>query len=57
MENILKYNRRRDSMYKYICEKCNCEFETKKKNQLYCSKSCANSVNASKRKIYDKRYI
>ena len=41
-------------MYKYICEKCNCEFETKKKNQLYCSKSCANSVNASKRKILDK---
>ena len=41
-------------MYKYICEKCNCEFETKKKNQLYCSKSCANSVNESKRKILDK---
>ena len=41
-------------MYKYICEKCNCEFKTKKKNQLYCSKSCANSVNASKRKIFDK---
>lgn len=54
MENIFIYNRRRDSMYKYICEKCNCEFETKKKNQLYCSKSCANSVNASKRKILDK---
>ena len=41
-------------MYKYICKKCKKEFSTKKKNQQYCSRSCANSVNTSKRKIYDK---
>ena len=32
-------------MYKYICKKCNKAFETRKKDQMYCSKSCANSVN------------
>lgn len=40
-------------MYKYICVKCNKEFETRKKGQLYCSKSCANSINTSRRKVED----
>ena len=42
---------RREKMHKYKCIKCNKEFETRKKGQLYCSRSCANSVNTSKRKI------
>lgn len=41
-------------MYKYICQKCKVEFETKKRNQKYCSKSCANSENTMRRKIQDK---
>ncbi len=40
-------------MHSYICSKCNKTFETRKKGQMYCSKSCANSVNTSKRKIED----
>ncbi|MGL6108127.1 LAGLIDADG family homing endonuclease [Romboutsia sp.] len=40
-------------MYPHICEKCNKNFESRKKQQKYCSKSCANSVNTSKRKIED----
>lgn len=40
-------------MYIYICRKCNVEFETKKKGQIYCSKSCANSINTSRRKVED----
>ncbi len=35
------------------CIKCNKEFETKKRNQRFCSKSCSNSFNASARKIED----
>lgn len=38
-------------MYKYYCEKCKGEFETRKKEQRYCSKSCANSASSIKRKI------
>lgn len=41
-------------MYKYICKKCFKEFETRKKDQTYCSKSCANSINTSKRKVNEK---
>lgn len=40
-------------MYRYICKKCSEEFDTKKKEQMYCSKRCANSINTSKRKIHD----
>lgn len=41
-------------MHKYNCEKCKKDFSTRKKGQRFCSKSCANSVNTSKRKIEDK---
>ena len=41
-------------MYKYICKKCNKAFETRKKYQRYCSRSCANSVNTARRKVEDK---
>lgn len=41
-------------IYKYYCEKCKIEFKTRKKQQRFCSKSCANSTNTSKRKIEDK---
>ncbi|MDP4145046.1 MAG: LAGLIDADG family homing endonuclease [Bacillota bacterium] len=41
-------------MYKYICEKCNKIFQTRKRGQRFCSKSCSNSVNTSQRKIEDK---
>ena len=41
-------------MYKYICQKCNKAFETRKKDQKYCSRSCANSINTARRKIEDK---
>ncbi len=44
-------------MYKYYCEKCKKEFETRKKEQRYCSKSCANSANTIKRKIEAKNDI
>lgn len=40
-------------MYSHLCKKCNKKFESRKKEQQYCSKSCANSVNTSKRKIED----
>ena len=40
-------------MYKYICNKCNKGFYTKKKNQKFCSRSCANSQSTSNRKIND----
>lgn len=40
-------------MYPHVCEKCYKNFESRKKQQKYCSKSCANSVNTSKRKIED----
>lgn len=40
-------------MYNHVCNKCNKIFSSKKKIQKYCSKSCANSVNTSKRKIED----
>jgi len=40
-------------MFCGICIKCNKEFETKKRNQKFCSKSCANSFNTSARKIED----
>lgn len=38
-------------MHNYICNKCSKEFQTRKNGQTYCSKSCANSVNTTKRKI------
>ncbi|MGL4873948.1 MAG: LAGLIDADG family homing endonuclease [Clostridium sp.] len=41
-------------MHEYNCEKCKKDFITRKKGQRFCSKSCANSVSASKRKIEDK---
>lgn len=40
-------------IYKYYCEKCKKQFETRKKEQRFCSRSCANSINTSKRKIED----
>lgn len=40
-------------LYNHVCNKCKKEFSSKKKTQQYCSKSCANSVNSSKRKIED----
>lgn len=40
-------------MYDHVCLKCNKEFTSKKKEQKYCSKSCANSVSTSNRKIED----
>lgn len=40
-------------MFSYSCKKCNVQFTTRKKDQMYCSKSCANSINTSKRKIED----
>lgn len=40
-------------LYNHVCNKCNRIFSSKKKIQEYCSKSCANSVNTSKRKIED----
>lgn len=40
-------------MHLHICNKCNKEFKSNKKEQMYCSKSCANSVNTSRRKIDD----
>ncbi|HFE9683268.1 TPA: LAGLIDADG family homing endonuclease [Clostridium perfringens] len=40
-------------MHKYICEKCSKEFLTRKKEQRFCSKSCANSHNTTLRKIED----
>lgn len=40
-------------MYNHVCNKCNRIFSSKKKIQQYCCKSCANSVNTSKRKIED----
>lgn len=41
-------------MYRYVCKKCFEEFDSRKKGQLFCSKSCANSFNTAKRKILDK---
>lgn len=41
-------------MHNYICNKCLKSFETRKKGQTYCSKSCANSINTSKRRIDEK---
>lgn len=41
-------------MYNYFCKKCSVSFETRKKNQTFCSKSCANSYNTSKRKVEEK---
>lgn len=41
-------------MHNYICNKCLKSFETRKKGQMYCSKSCANSVNTTKRKVNEK---
>lgn len=41
-------------MHNYICNKCSKGFETRKKGQIYCSKSCANSVNTTNRKIDEK---
>ncbi|MBU3136980.1 LAGLIDADG family homing endonuclease [Clostridium gasigenes] len=41
-------------MHNYICNKCSKEFETRKKGQTYCSKSCANGINATKTKINEK---
>ncbi len=41
-------------MYSHICLKCNKTFSSKKKEQKYCSKSCANSVSATNRKIEDR---
>lgn len=40
-------------MYKYICNKCSKEFYTKKKNQKFCSKSCANSQSTINRKVHE----
>lgn len=40
-------------MYQYVCHKCKTEFKTKKRDQRYCSKSCANSQNTINRKIED----
>lgn len=40
-------------MYKYICNKCLMEFYTNKKNQRFCSKSCANSQSSKNRKIQE----
>ena len=40
-------------MYTKICEKCGMNFETKKSIQRFCSKSCANSFNTTRRKIQD----
>lgn len=41
-------------MYKYVCQKCNKAFETRKKDKRYCSRNCANSVNVARIKIEDK---
>lgn len=41
------------SLYQYVCHKCKTKFTTKKRNQKYCSKSCANSQNSINRKIED----
>lgn len=40
-------------MYDHVCLKCNKEFTSKKKEQKYCCKSCANSVSTSNRKVED----
>jgi intein/homing endonuclease len=42
-----------DYMFSKVCKKCSCNYITRKKDQMYCSKSCANSINTSKRKIED----
>ena len=40
-------------MYNHICNKCNKKFSSNKKQQKYCSRSCANSVNTANRKVED----
>lgn len=40
-------------MFSNICRKCQMPFTTRKREQIYCSKSCANSVSSSRRKIED----
>ena len=37
-------------IYKYYCEKCKIEFKTRKKQQRFCSKSCAGKFNTVKSK-------
>lgn len=41
-------------MFKYICNKCSKEFLTRKREQKFCSKSCANSNSAINRKVPDR---
>lgn len=40
-------------MHTYTCKKCNLIFETRKKGQQFCSRSCSNSFNTTARKIDD----